>query len=368
MAGQYVDFDTHVYEPVSVWQDYMDPKFRDRAPRWFNDKDGRLLMQLAEHVYPTVPGHPGFANTYGPQSKMDRSGNDPHVRLKKMDADNTDIHVVFPTLGMVGFSTAVGDPGLALAQTQAYNRYMAEYTSVDRRRLRGAILVPVNHPELAAQELHRVHKETGQNIIYMNPTPPGDIPWHHPSRDPFWQAANDLGMTLVFHESTIGAPKNAVTIGRFTTAWPLIYLATHVVEVMFAYADIILGGTLERFPKVKVGNAEAHVHWVPSWLALMDQTCGVGTNIFGNKSGSATLSMKPSDYFRRQCFVAAFADDTMIPEVWAQYPESVVAISDWPHPIASEQAALGLGAVARHPGLSDEAKRKVLIDNPTRFI
>ena len=93
MAGQYVDFDTHVYEPVTVWQEYMEAKFRDRAPRWFNDKDGRLLLQLAEHVYPMVPGHPGFANTYGPQSKMDRSGNDPQVRLKKMDADNTDVHI-----------------------------------------------------------------------------------------------------------------------------------------------------------------------------------------------------------------------------------------------------------------------------------
>ena len=368
MAGKYVDFDTHVYEPVTVWQEYMDPKFRDRGPRWFNDKDGRLLLQLAEHVYPKVPGHPGFTGTYGPQSKMDRSGNDPHVRLKKMDAENTDVHVIFPTLGMVGFSTAVGDPELALAQAVAYNRYMGEFMSVDKRRLRGAMIVPVNHPELAAQEMRRAHKETGMNIIYMNPTPPDDIPWHHPSRDPFWRTADELRMTVVFHESTIGAPKNAVAINRFTTAWPLIYLATHVVEVMFAYADIILGGTLERFPNVKVGNAEAHVHWVPSWLALMDQTCGVGASIFGDKSGSATLSIKPSEYFRRQCFVAAFTDDTMIPEVYAQYPDSVVVISDWPHPIASEQSAQGLAAVARHAGLNDEAKRRVLIDNPTRFL
>ena len=58
----------------------------------------------------------------------------------------------------------------------------------------------------------------------------------------------------------------------------------------------------------------------------------------------------------------------MIPEVYAAYPESVVVISDWPHPIASEQSAQGLAAIAKHPGLSEEAKRKVLIDNPKRFL
>ena len=29
-----IDFDTHVYEPLSVWTDYLDPKFRDRSPKW----------------------------------------------------------------------------------------------------------------------------------------------------------------------------------------------------------------------------------------------------------------------------------------------------------------------------------------------
>src|SRR5690242_5804027 len=104
--GNYIDFDTHVYEPITVYQD-LEERFRDRAPQWINGADGRLLLQMAEHVYPKVPGHAGFANIYGPDSKVDRSGNDPHARLKKMDKEGTEVQVIYPTLGMVGFATAV---------------------------------------------------------------------------------------------------------------------------------------------------------------------------------------------------------------------------------------------------------------------
>ena len=368
MSG-YIDFDTHVYEPLDVWTKYMDPEYRDRAPKLFTDpSNGKLMLSLAEHIYPKVPGHPGLANIYGPDSKMDRTGNDPHVRLKRMDAEGTDIQVVFPTLGMIGFSTAVGDPGLALAQTRAYNRYMGEFQSADRRRLRAAMLVPVNHPELAAEEMRRAHREEGLTIVYMNPTPPDDLPWSHPSRDPFWRTAEELGLTVVFHESTVGAPGNAIGINRYTTHWPMIYLATHTVEVMFAYADVILGGTLERFPKTKLGSAEAHVHWLPGWLALMDQTCGLGSNLHKKNSGAPELTMKPSDYFRRNCFVAAFPEDTMIAEAYAVAPESIVVITDWPHPIAAEQAENGFATIENSTLLSAEAKYALVKGNPLRFL
>ena len=86
--NQYVDFDTHVYEPIEVFHDYLDPKFRDRAPKLFKGADGRLMLQMAEHVYPKVPAHPGFYNIYGEESKVDRSGNDPHARTRQSSSNN----------------------------------------------------------------------------------------------------------------------------------------------------------------------------------------------------------------------------------------------------------------------------------------
>ena len=366
--AEYIDFDTHVYEPITVWNDYVDPKFRGKGPEFFEDPDGRMKLRLDDQVYPKMPGHGGFRHIYGPDSKMDRSGNDPAVRLKYMDAHGADVQVIFPTLGMAAFSTAIRDPELAVALARAYNRYMGEFTSLDRRRLRGAMLVPANHPEQAAAEMRRAVREEQLTIAFMNPTPPANMPWSHPSRDVFWQTANELGVTIVFHESTVGAPSHAVGISRYDTSWPMVYLCTHVVEAMLAMADIILGGTLERFPKLRVGAAEAHVQWLPGWLSLLDQQFGAGTKIWNKDSGEFALSLKPSDYFRRQCFMAAFTDDSMIPDALKTAPDSIVVISDWPHPIAAEYSEAGLRGLEKHPDLSTEQKRKLLTVNPARFL
>ena len=35
-----IDSDGHILEPLTLWNDYMDPAFRDRAPKLVIDKDG----------------------------------------------------------------------------------------------------------------------------------------------------------------------------------------------------------------------------------------------------------------------------------------------------------------------------------------
>jgi predicted TIM-barrel fold metal-dependent hydrolase len=368
MRNQYVDFDTHVYDPITIWHDYLDPQFRDRSPRWI-ERDGRLMVDVAGKAFPSAPDHPGYRKIYGEDSKVDRTGNDPAERLRYMDGKGSaDIQVIFPTLGLAGFPGSVDDPALAAAFTRAYNRYISEFTSIDRRRLRATMLIPANHPELAAQEMRWAKEAGGLDLVALTPTPPGDLPWSHTSRDPIWHAASDLGVKVLFHETTAGCLPNAIGIGRYRGHWPLTYLVTHVLEAQLAFADVILGGTLERFPKLRVGACEAHVHWVAGWLSLMDQNFGAGRKIFTNASGEVELSLKPSEYFRRQCLVAAFPEDTMIAEALAAAPESIVVCSDWPHPIAEEHSYNGIPAVLHHRKLNEAQKQALLIDNPTRFL
>jgi uncharacterized protein len=363
---KYIDFDTHVYDPMSVYTDYLDPQYRSQAPFWV-EKDGRLLMSLVDKVFPGSPHHPSFARVYGKDSKVDRTGNDPAARLKYMDgAGAADIHVIFPTLGLSGFSGSVRDPKLAAAFSRAYNRYMGEFVSADRRRLRGTMLMPANHPEEAAHEMRWAYENCKLNLVALPPTPPDEIPWSDPSREPIWRTASELNMTILFHETTSGALANSVGINRYGGHWPLLYLCSHVVEVQLAFSDMILGGVLERHPKLRVGAAEAHVQWLPGWLEILDQNFGTGTAIWTDKSGEAKLSMRPSDYFKRQCMLAAFPEDSMIAEVLAVAPESIVVCSDWPHPISAEHSYKGLPGMEQI--LSPDAVRSVLIDNPARFL
>jgi len=369
-VNQCIDSDTHIYDNLDIWQKFVDPKLRDRIPFWKTDESGRLLMILDEQVYPTVPGHPGFGRLYGPKPEVDHTGNDPQVRLKYMDGDGAaDIHVIFPTLGLAGFPGSIRDPELAGGLSRAYNRYLGEFCSADRRRLVGTMLLPVNHPEEAAAEMKWAVENTSMKIVGLPPTPPGDLPWSHPSRDPMWRMANELGVRFSFHETTTGAMTNAVGIHRYRTHWPMVYLCTHVLEAQLAFTDVILGGTLERFPNIMVGATEAHVHWLPGWLRLLDQQFGAGTKIWSTQSGEFSLKLMPSEYFRRQCFLAAFPRDSMIRDAYDAAPESITVCTDYPHPVASVYGiAKGLPGVASDPTLNADIARRILVDNARRFI
>src|SRR5262245_35077078 len=53
-----IDADGHVAEPADLWERYIDPAFRDTAPRLVTDPDGaeRILVEDTERVFPTGLG------------------------------------------------------------------------------------------------------------------------------------------------------------------------------------------------------------------------------------------------------------------------------------------------------------------------
>ena len=71
---------------------------------------------------------------------------------------------------------------------------------------------------------------------------------------------------------------------------------------------MIWGGVFERFPGLRVAVTEGSTIWVPELLQLMDQR--FGDHHFSAKLGTgykAHLSMKPSEYFRRNIKVGSSA-------------------------------------------------------------
>ena len=41
-----IDADGHILEPVDLWDNYMDPHYRARAPRIFTDTDGKERLNI----------------------------------------------------------------------------------------------------------------------------------------------------------------------------------------------------------------------------------------------------------------------------------------------------------------------------------
>src|SRR5438270_149045 len=52
-AYNVVDADGHILEPLDLWDNYMDPAFRDRAPRLIKAENGKERLVMDEHVVGT---------------------------------------------------------------------------------------------------------------------------------------------------------------------------------------------------------------------------------------------------------------------------------------------------------------------------
>lgn len=131
-------------------------------------------------------------------------------------------------------------------------------------------------------------------------------------------------------------------------------------EQMVAAVSLIYGGVLERFPRMTVAFLEAGCGWVPFWLERMDDHYEKGlARDFG---AAKRLSMAPSDYFRRQCFVSADADEAMLAQVIELIgDEKIVFSTDYPHPDSKYPHAVD--AFLALPGVAPESKRRILWDN-----
>jgi len=95
-----------------------------------------------------------------------------------------------------------------------------------------------------------------------------------------------------------------------------------------AFASLLEGGVLERHPRLRVGFLEAGCGWVPYWLWRLDERWeNVAHEV------AETVTMRPSDYFRRQCWVSLEADEPYLGELIDFVgADRVVFASDYPHP------------------------------------
>src|SRR5207237_1118199 len=107
-AYNVVDADGHVLEPLDLWDNYMEPKFRDRAPRLIKDKDGKERLVIEEQVLGSAQAGLGGAGGVGARQgvvasntmeyKEGRKGGfDPHARMPDMDADGIEAVFLYPS-------------------------------------------------------------------------------------------------------------------------------------------------------------------------------------------------------------------------------------------------------------------------------
>ena len=162
-----VDADGHILEPLNLWENYIDPAFRDRAPRLFIDDDGKERLRIDGKAFGGRKG-----------------GFDPHARIPDMDLDGIDAVFLYPSLGL-SFG-GVEDPELVHALYHAYNRWLADYCKPYPDRLFGVAMLPLHSVELTIKEMHFARKELGMHAGFIRPNPYNNKMLHDPVYERFW--------------------------------------------------------------------------------------------------------------------------------------------------------------------------------------
>ena len=121
---------------------------------------------------------------------------EPKEFLKDHDLDGVHASVIYPSLGLVLFTRP---NSRALSETfKAYNDWIAEFCSEDPRRLRGNGMILLDDVDEGVKEMERcAQMKLGGVMIPTYPEP--HRPYSDPLYEPFWEAAEGLGMPLALH-------------------------------------------------------------------------------------------------------------------------------------------------------------------------
>ena len=368
MRLQTIDVDQHQFESRTTWSDYIDPARRADALSITDDDAGWPWLEWrGNRLAPLEVPIPERSSLIG-QDRMRRLRGErapapfeelvpdsyrlAGARLRSLDTFGLNAAVLFPNYGLLWEQRLASDRDAQRANARAYNRFVADVCADGEGRLFGVAHVLLHDPAWAVEEITRV-RARGVRLAMIAPAPVDGKPLSHPDFDRVWAAFSDQGVAPVFHVSDFESPLHpAWRTGEHEEGEQLfdsifLYLAPAV-----ALANLILTGTLERFPDLRIGVVELTASWVPHFLLHIDGASDFYTLRHGEPFHK--LSDRPSNYFLRQVRVAALPyemPNRLVPKVG---DDTYMLGSDWPHaegvadPMAQAQRAVaGLAEPAR---------------------
>ena len=374
---RYIDSDGHILEHPTAMPDYAPAEFRDRIWHIETDEAGEEWLVYDQTRMPAnglsaagVAGASDEDRARAFRGEMRYTETRPaawnaKARLQDMDQDHIDLAVLYPTmlLGLQSFR----DVDFAAAQARAYNNWCSDHVVEGEGRLFGAGAVPPMHePDDVARvaaEIRRVAELPGMVSIFMRPNPAVDWrPFNDPVYDPIWQAASDTGLPIALHPflaADLPGACKALRLnrprrpdGRYVDEFDPDHPASteelmahpelrptniftqgiaNPFDVMSCIAFLLAGGVCERFPDTKFIFLEANGGWLVPWLERLDHHCR-------KYHWEVTdLTMLPSEYFRRQCWISFDPDEALL-RMTAESPlvgaDRIIWASDYPHPDA----------------------------------
>lgn len=370
-----IDTDAHISEPQDLWTKRAPASYRELLPHvevkdgvrhWIVNRDVDLgRMQPTSVVRKDGSKAKGLEFFTWQHEDAHRASWDMQERVKVLDRFGLHAQVIYPNLAGFGNQNflKVEDQELRKLCATVYNDAMAEIQRDTNQRILPMALMPWWNIADCVAEVERSRGLGLRGIVTCSdPDSIGMPDLADDAWSPFWEICNDLGVPINFHIAASQTSFNMFGRASWPSMGPLRRLALGSTNLFLENArvlgNLLYSGILERFPKLKIVSVESGVGWVPFVLEALDYEWEET-----NSASEANLTMKPSDYYRRNVYSCFWFERAAPQKLLAEIGvDNMMFETDFPHPTCRYPDVREY-LVAVTADWSHETRRKILQDN-----
>jgi predicted TIM-barrel fold metal-dependent hydrolase len=336
-----IDCDTHPALPGLV----------DLLPH-LSDHWREMVQQSGLHELETVnypPGAPISARADWRPAKGKAAATLDQLRAQALDPFKTSIAICNC---LYGVQMLFGED-MAAGLSRAINSWMAREWLDREPRLRASIVVPMQSPELAVDEIEHWAKD--ERFVQVLVLVMGEIPLGKRHYWPIYAAASRHGLPIGIHAgSSFRHPTTPV-------GWTSYYAEDYVNQAQgfqTQLTSLICEGVFSKFPELRVVLLESGFTWLPAhlwhlgkfWRGLRMEVPWVDRQPFDIVRDQVRLTIQPCD-----APPEAVQMERLMEHMGSD--ELLLFSTDYPHWQFDGEEALP-------DGLPERLIRKILVDNP----
>jgi predicted TIM-barrel fold metal-dependent hydrolase len=339
-----IDCDLHPAMPsASDLLPYLDAYWRDQLVNRHIDRYSFVLTSYPPNS--PLSARPDWRAQWGaPGGALEM------IRRQALDPFGTRFAICNPLHGAI----ALFNEDMAAALCAAINDWIAKELLDREPRLRASILVPPHNPELALAEIERVAAD--RRFLQVLLFAMGDMLLGRRLYWPIYAAAERLDLTIGVHAGS------TYRFAPTASGWPAHRVEDYVAQSTAfegQLVSLLVEGVFQKFPSLKVVLIESGFTWLPQ---LMWRT---GKLWRGVRPEVPWIDQPPADIIREHVRLTLQPVDAPAsdPRALARTLEHMgsdrmlLFSTDYPHWHFD-------GADVLPEGLSEDAVRRIMIDNP----